>query len=244
MTTGKLYIVSTPIGNIGDITFRAVKTLKECDLIACEDTRRTGLLLKEFDIETNLTSYHDHNKNYRSDQILSKIINGQNVAIVSDAGTPGISDPGFVIVRAAREKGIEVVGIPGVSAAINALVVSGMPTDRFVFEGFLPHKKGRKKRLEAIKDEERTIILYESVHRIIKAILELKEYFSDRNVAVLREMTKTYEEFISGSFDEVIDHLNSKDPKGEFVIVIEAKKQEKRVKVNKYKKMTINEDEQ
>ena len=235
MTVGKLYIVSTPIGNTGDITFRAVKTLKECDLIACEDTRRTGLLLKEFDIETNLTSYHDHNKNYRSDQILSKVLNGQNVAIVSDAGTPCISDPGFVIVRAAREKGIEVVGVPGATAAINAIAVSGMPTDRFVFEGFLPHKKGRKTRLGSIKDEERTIIFYESVHRIIRTLEELKQYFSERKVAVLREMTKTYEEFISGTFDEVIDHLEDQGPKGEFVIVIEAKKAEKRVKVNKYK---------
>ena len=236
MTTGKLYIVSTPIGNIGDMTFRAVETLKNCDLIACEDTRRTGLLLKEFDIETNLTSYHDHNKNYRSDQILSKVLNGQNVAIVSDAGTPCISDPGFVIVRAAREKGIEVVGVPGATAAINAIAVSGMPTDRFVFEGFLPHKKGRKTRLESIKDEVRTIIFYESVHRIIKTLEELKQYFSKRKVAVLREMTKTYEEFISGDFDKVINHLINQGPKGEFVIVIEAKKQEKRVKVNKYKK--------
>ncbi|MDA3837845.1 MAG: 16S rRNA (cytidine(1402)-2'-O)-methyltransferase [Candidatus Delongbacteria bacterium] len=235
MTTGKLYIVSTPIGNYGDMTFRAVETLKNCDLIACEDTRRTGLLMKEFDIETNLTSYHDHNKNYRSDQILQKVLNGQNVAIVSDAGTPCISDPGFVIVRAARDKDIEVVGVPGATAAINAIAVSGMPTDKFVFEGFLPHKKGRKSRLEAIKDEERTLILYESVHRIIKTMEQLKLYFSDRKVAVLREMTKTYEEFISGTFDEVISHLGESDPKGEFVIVIEAKKTEKRVKVNKYK---------
>ena len=235
MTVGKLYIVSTPIGNIGDMTFRAVKTLKNCDLIACEDTRRTGLLLKEFDIETNLTSYHDHNKNYRSDQILQKVLNGQNVAIVSDAGTPCISDPGFVIVRAAREKDIEVVGIPGATAAINAIAISGMPTDRFVFEGFLPHKKGRKTRLELLKNEDRTIIFYESVHRIIKTVNEMKEYFNGRKVAVLREMTKIYEEFVAGDFDEVINHLNSKDPKGEFVIVIEAKKTEKRVKVNKYK---------
>lgn len=235
MTIGKLYIVSTPIGNFGDMTFRAVETLKNCDLIACEDTRRTGLLMKEYDIETNLTSYHDHNKNYRSDQILQKILNGQNVAIVSDAGTPCISDPGFVIVRAAREKGIDVVGIPGATAAINAVAVSGMPTDRFVFEGFLPHKKGRKSRLNAIKDDDRTLILYESVHRIIKTLKELKLYFANRKVAVLREMTKTYEEFISGTFDQVIEHFNENEPKGEFVIVIEAKKTEKKVKVNKYK---------
>ncbi|MDA3886949.1 MAG: 16S rRNA (cytidine(1402)-2'-O)-methyltransferase [Candidatus Delongbacteria bacterium] len=235
MTTGKLYIVSTPIGNFGDMTFRAVETLKNCDLIACEDTRRTGLLMKEYEIETNLTSYHDHNKNYRSDQILLKVLNGQNVALVSDAGTPCISDPGFVIVRAAREKGIEVVGVPGATAAINAIAVSGMPTDRFVFEGFLPHKKGRKTRLESLKDEVRTIIFYESVHRIIKTLAELNLYFSDRKVAVLREMTKTYEEFVSGSFDQVVQHFTENEPKGEFVIVIEAKKQEKRVKVNKYK---------
>ncbi|MBN2788692.1 MAG: 16S rRNA (cytidine(1402)-2'-O)-methyltransferase [Candidatus Delongbacteria bacterium] len=217
------------------MTFRAVETLKNCDLIACEDTRRTGLLLKEFDIDTNLTSYHDHNKNYRSDQILQKILNGQNIAIVSDAGTPCISDPGFVIVRAAREQNIEVIGVPGATAAINALAVSGMPTDRFVFEGFLPHKKGRRSRLDAIKDEERTLILYESVHRIVKTVEELKLYFNDRKVAVLREMTKTYEEFISGTFDEVISHFNESDPKGEFVIVIEARRSEKKVKINKYK---------
>lgn len=221
MTKGKLYIVSTPIGNYDDMTFRAIKTLKEVDLIACEDTRKTGILLKHFEIGSKLMSYHDHNENYKGDLIISKLESGENIAVVSDAGTPCISDPGFKIVRSAREKGIEVIGVPGVSAAINALVISGMPTDSFVFEGFLPHKKGRQTKLKRIAEEKRTIIVYESVHRIIKLIEELCIVIPDRKICVLREMTKIYEEHICGEPETILAKLKEKTPKGEFVVIIE-----------------------
>lgn len=221
MQNGKLYIVSTPIGNYDDITFRAINTLKEADLVACEDTRKTGIMLKHYGIEAKLMSYHDHNENYKGDLIIKKLENGENVAVVSDAGTPCISDPGFKIVRSAREKGIEVIGVPGVSAAVNALVISGMPTDSFVFEGFLPHKKGRMTKLSEIKEEKRTVIVYESVHRITKLLEELCELIPERKICVLREMTKIYEEHICGYPLEVIKSMSGRDPKGEFVIVIE-----------------------
>jgi len=235
MIKGKLYIVSTPIGNYDDITFRAIKTLKEVDLIACEDTRKTGILLKHFEIESKLMSYHDHNENYKGDIIISRLESGENVAVVSDAGTPCISDPGFKIVRSAREKGIDVIGVPGVSAAINALVISGMPTDSFVFEGFLPHKKGRQTRLNAVRDEKRTIIVYESVHRIIKLIEELSVSMSDRKICVLREMTKIYEEHICGEPESVLARLREKSPKGEFVVIIEGVKDKVKTKVQESK---------
>lgn len=225
MLKGKLYIVSTPIGNYDDMSFRAVKTLSEVDLIACEDTRKTGILLKHFNISAKLMSYHDHNENYKGDIIINKLMTGEDVAVVSDAGTPCISDPGFKIVRSARENNIEIVGVPGVSAAINALVISGMPTDSFVFEGFLPHKKGRQKKLSLITEEKRTIIVYESVHRIIKLIDELSKILIDRKICVLREMTKTFEEHLCGEPAEVLKKLNEKSPKGEFVVVIEGKKE-------------------
>ncbi|HQO10355.1 MAG TPA: 16S rRNA (cytidine(1402)-2'-O)-methyltransferase [Clostridiales bacterium] len=221
MENGKLYIVSTPIGNYDDITLRALKTLKEVDLIACEDTRKTGILLKYYGIEAKLMSYHDHNENYKGDVIVEKLENGENVAVVSDAGTPCISDPGFKIVRSARERGIEVVGVPGVSAAVNALVISGMPTDSFVFEGFLPHKKGRMTKLSEIKEEKRTVIVYESVHRILKLIGELCSSIPDRRICVLREMTKIYEEHIIGYPCDVLKKISEKEPKGEFVVIIE-----------------------
>ncbi len=221
MIKGRLYIVSTPIGNYEDMTFRAIKTLNEVDLIACEDTRKTGILLKHFGIESKLMSYHDHNENYKGDMIINKLESGENIAVVSDAGTPCISDPGFKIVRSAREKGIEVIGVPGVSAAINALVISGMPTDSFVFEGFLPHKKGRQTKLKKIAEEKRTIIVYESVHRIKRFIEELCTVIPDRKICVLREMTKIYEEHICGEPEKILEKLNEKTPKGEFVVVIE-----------------------
>ncbi|HXK49920.1 MAG TPA: 16S rRNA (cytidine(1402)-2'-O)-methyltransferase [Clostridiales bacterium] len=219
--TGRLYIVSVPIGNYGDMTVRAVETLKNADLVACEDTRKTGILLKHFGIEGKLFSYHDHNENFRTAQLVEKLLAGENVAVVSDAGTPCISDPGYRIVRAARENGIAVEGVPGACAAINALVVSGMPTDSFVFEGFLPHKKGRNTKLKELFSEKKTIILYESVHRIEKLITELSEIMPDRRICVMREMTKIYEEHLNGLPGEVLAELKKKTPKGEFVIVIE-----------------------
>ena len=221
---GKLYIVSTPIGNYGDMTYRAVETLESVDLIACEDTRKTGILLKYFKIESKLFSYHDHNENFKTAVLIEKLLSGENVAIVSDAGTPCISDPGFKIVRAARENEIEILGIPGATAFVNALVVSGMPTDSFVFEGFLPHKKGRQTKLKMIAEEKRTVILYESVHRIIKLLEQLSEMMPDRKVCVIREMTKTYEEHVCGLPSEVLGIFREKVPKGEFAVVIGGKK--------------------
>ena len=221
---GKLYIVSTPIGNYGDMTFRAVETLRSVDLIACEDTRKTGILLKHFEIEAKLFSYHDHNENFKTEVLVERLKSGENIAVVSDAGTPCISDPGFRIVRAARENGVEVEGVPGACAAINALVLSGMPTDSFVFEGFLPHKKGRKTKLAALCDERRTVVLYESVHRIIKLLQELTELIPERKICLMREMTKTYEEHSCGIPSEIHRIYSEKAPKGEFVVVIEGKR--------------------
>ncbi len=218
---GWLYIVSVPIGNYGDMTVRAVETLRSADVIACEDTRKTGILLKHFEIEAKLFSYHDHNENFKTDILVQRLLAGDSVAVVSDAGTPCISDPGYRIVRAARENGIAVEGVPGACAAINALVVSGMPTDSFVFEGFLPHKKGRNTKLKELFSEKKTIILYESVHRIEKLITELSEIMPDRRICVMREMTKIYEEHLNGLPGEVLAELKKKTPKGEFVIVIE-----------------------
>ena len=222
--SGKLYIVSTPIGNYGDMTYRAVETLRSVDLIACEDTRKTGILLKHFEIEGKLFSYHDHNENFKTEILVQRLLAGENVAVVSDAGTPCISDPGYKVVRAARENGIAVVGVPGACAAVNALVVSGIPTDSFVFEGFLPHKKGRQTKLKTIAEEKRTIVLYESVHRIEKLLKELIGLMPDRKVGVLREMTKIYEQHICGTPAEAQKELEASQIKGEFVIVIEGKK--------------------
>ncbi|MBN2856852.1 MAG: 16S rRNA (cytidine(1402)-2'-O)-methyltransferase [Candidatus Delongbacteria bacterium] len=221
---GKLYIVSTPIGNYGDMTYRAVETLRSVDLIACEDTRKTGILLKHFGIESKLFSYHDHNENFKTAVLIEKLLTGEKIAVVSDAGTPCISDPGFRIVRAAREKEIEIIGVPGATAFVNALVISGMPTDSFVFEGFLPHKKGRQTKLKMIAEEKRTVILYESVHRIIKLLEQLTELIPERNICVLREMTKIYEEHSCGLPSDVLKVFNEKIPKGEFAVVIEGKR--------------------
>jgi 16S rRNA (cytidine1402-2'-O)-methyltransferase len=215
--------VSVPIGNYGDMTFRAVEVLKSVDAIACEDTRKTGIILKHFGIESRLISYHDHNENIKSEYLIQKLSAGENIAVVSDAGTPCISDPGFKIVRAARDNGIAVEGVPGASAVINGLVISGMPTDSFVFEGFLPHKKGRKTKLLTIAEEKRTVVLYESVHRIVRLVTELNGLIPERKICVLREMTKIYEEHISGLPPEVLTRLASSQIKGEFVVVIEGK---------------------
>lgn len=215
---GKLYIVSTPIGNLGDITLRALETLKFVDIIACEDTRHTLQLLNHFEIKKPLISYHQHSKDSKVEQIISTITKGKNVAIVTDAGTPGISDPGEFLIRAAIENKIEIVPIPGVSAAITALSVSGLDTDEFVFVGFLPHKKGRQTKLKEIATEKRTIILYESPFRIIKLLTELLEYTGDRSVAVCRELTKKFEVTYRGKISEILPEIKEK---GEFVVIIE-----------------------
>jgi 16S rRNA (cytidine1402-2'-O)-methyltransferase len=226
LKNGVLYLVSTPIGNLEDITLRSLRTLKEADLIAAEDTRHTFLLLNHFGIiKKEMQSYHDFNKEQKTGYLLSVLLAGKNIALVSDAGTPGISDPAYNLVVKAIENNIDVVSIPGPTAGIAALVVSGIPTDRYVFDGFLPAKKGRKTRIEQLAEEKRTIILYESPHRIIRTLVDLKSVLGDRSVAVCRELTKKFEEIIRGNFSEVIEKLSQKSVKGEFVLIIKGKGQ-------------------
>jgi len=219
---GKLYVVSTPIGNIKDITLRALEVLKEVDLILCEDTRRTRPLLTHYGISNELLSYNEHNEHERIPYVIKLMENGKNIAIVSDAGTPGISDPGYRLVREARLKGLEVVSVPGPSAIIAALSISGLPTDRFVFEGFLPRKKSKRlKRLELLKKEDRTIIIYESVHRIERTLQEILDIIGDREIALCRELTKLHEEVKFGMLSEILKE--GIKAKGEFVIVLRGK---------------------
>jgi 16S rRNA (cytidine1402-2'-O)-methyltransferase len=220
---GTLYIVSTPIGNLNDITFRAVEVLKQVDLIACEDTRRTKILLEKFGLAKNLISYYNYNERQRAEEIIRELKSGKNVALVSDSGTPGISDPGFVLIKRAIEENITVIPIPGPTAFVCALVGSGLPMDEFVFVGFLPHKKGRKTKLKKLSEEERTIILYESPHRLIKTLNEILEIFGDIEIAVAKELTKIHEEFFRGKISEVLKKLTPDKIKGEFVIVISGK---------------------
>ena len=216
---GKLYVVATPIGNIKDITLRALEVLKEVDLILCEDTRRTRPLLSHYGISNELLSYNEHNERERIPRIIEVLEQGQDVALVSDAGTPGISDPGYRLVREARLKEFEVITVPGPSAIIAALSISGLPTDRFVFEGFLPRKKSKRlKRLEFLKKEDRTIIIYESVHRIERTLHEILEIMGDREIALCRELTKVHEEVKFGMLSKIIEEGFTL--KGEFVIVI------------------------
>ncbi|MDP1678458.1 MAG: 16S rRNA (cytidine(1402)-2'-O)-methyltransferase [Bacteroidota bacterium] len=220
---GALYVVPTPIGNLEDITLRALNILKHVDVIAAEDTRTTKFLLDHFGIEKTLLSFFSHNEQIRVPQIIQRLKNGDSVAIVSDAGTPGISDPAFSIITAAIENEIKIVPLPGATAFVPVLVASGMSTHEFVFEGFLPHKKGRKTKLERLKDEHRTIVLYESPHRILKTLQELLEYCGERKVVVGREMTKIYEEIIRGNLSDVVKDFSTRVIKGEFVIVLEGK---------------------
>ncbi len=220
---GKLYIVATPIGNLDDITFRAVEVLKQVDIIACEDTRRTKILLEKYGVAKKLVSYYNYNERQRAEDLISELKSNKNVALVSDSGTPGISDPGYVLIKRAIEENITVVPIPGPTALICALVASGLPMDEFVFVGFLPHKKGRKTKLQELAQEERTIIIYESPHRILKTLNELLEHFGDRQIAVAKELTKIYEEFFRGKISEVLKKLTPDKVKGEFVIVISGK---------------------
>ena len=221
MPTGILYIVATPIGNLEDITLRAIRTLKEADLIAAEDTRHTQKLLNKYDIHTPLTSYHDHNKEEKAPVLVAKMLDGKNVALVSDAGTPGTSDPGYFLINLAVDQKIPVVPIPGATAAIAALSISGLPTDSFVFEGFLPSKQtARHKRLEELKQEKRTLVFYEAPHRIINTIEDLTTVLGDRKAVVTRELTKIHEEAIRGSLTEVLGVLNRGSFKGEFTIIV------------------------
>lgn len=228
--SGKLYLVSTPIGNLKDISFRALEVLSEVDLIAAEDTRHAGVLLKHYDIQTPTTSFYDFNKEKKTPGLINKLKAGNSIALISDAGTPGISDPAFYFVREAIKENITIEAIPGATAFVPALILSGLPTDRFIFEGFLPQKKGRQTRLKELAEEKRTIILYESPKRILKTLSHLKEYLGNRRVSVSRELTKKFEEVYRGSLDDVCENPNKIKTKGEFVIVIEGKSLKKHQK--------------
>ena len=221
----KLYIVPTPIGNLEDMTFRAIKVLQEVDLILAEDTRTSGKLLKHFEITTPMQSHHMHNEHKMVDRIVERLKSGESIALISDAGTPAISDPGFLLTRTCIENDIEVDCLPGATAFVPALVNSGFPNDKFIFEGFLPIKKGRQTRLQLLAEETRTMIFYESPHKLIKTLTQFAEYFGeDRKVSVSRELTKLYEETIRGTAKDLLTHFTDKTPKGEFVIVVEGKK--------------------
>ncbi|MCG3111375.1 MAG: 16S rRNA (cytidine(1402)-2'-O)-methyltransferase [Candidatus Manganitrophus sp. SB1] len=225
--SGTLYVVSTPIGNLEDITLRAIRILKEVAIIAAEDTRHTQKLLSHFDIHTTLTSYHDFNKEEKTPVLLSKMAEGASIAIVSDAGTPTLSDPGFYLIREAIRAGLPVSPIPGPAAALAALAVSGLPPDRFVFEGFLPKKKGaRARRLEQLKPDPRTLIFYESPFRIVGLLEEIKTILGDRPVVVAREITKMFEEFIRGTVTEVLEKIGKKTVKGEITLVVGGNREE------------------
>ena len=224
--SGTLYLVATPIGNLKDVSARAVETLKSVDVIACEDTRQTGKLLAHYGISKPMVSLHDHNERQRTPQLIEQLKSGQSIALVSDGGTPLVSDPGWLLVRKAIDAGIAVSWIPGPTALIGGLVLSGLPTERFVFEGFLPAKSGqRRKRLEALKDEARTVVLYESPHRVVKTLTEIRDVLGDIQIACARELTKMFEEVRRGSVSEVLAHFQQKAPKGEFVIVFSARDQ-------------------
>ena len=225
---GILYIVPTPVGNMEDMTMRAIRILKEADLVLAEDTRTAGILLKHFEIKNQLMSHHKFNEHGTSAGVVQRLLAGQNVALISDAGTPGISDPGFFLVREAVRAGVEVQTLPGPTAFVPALVSSGLPCDRFVFEGFLPQKKGRKTRLESLANEERTMIFYESPYRVVKTLEQFAEvYGADRQVSVCREISKVHEESVRGTLEEVIAHFKETEPRGEIVIVLEGKKDKK-----------------
>lgn len=221
-----LYLIPTPIGNLEDITYRAVRLLKEVDLILAEDTRKTGILLKHLEIKNSMKSYHAHNEHKTVEFLCEKLQDEEfNIALVSDAGSPGISDPGFLLVRECVKNGIKVESLPGATAFVPALVNSGLACDRFVFEGFLPHKKGRKTKFELITEEKRTTVLYESPHRLLKTLSQIIEFMGEeRQVSVSRELTKLHEENVRGTAKEVLTHFENGTVKGEFVIVIEGKK--------------------
>lgn len=221
----KLFVVPTPVGNLEDITFRAIRILKEVDLILAEDTRTSGFLLKHYEISTPVQSHHKFNEHKTVDLVTNRIKAGQQIALISDAGTPAISDPGFLLVRKCVEEGIHIECLPGATAFVPALVASGLPNDRFCFEGFLPHKKGRQTRLKELAEETRTMVFYESPFRVVKTLTQFAEFIGqERKVSVSREISKLYEETIRGTLTEVIAHFTEHAPKGEFVIVLEGKK--------------------
>lgn len=231
---GKLYLVSTPIGNLEDITLRAIRTLREVDLIAAEDTRQTIKLLNHFEIKKSLVSYYEHNKKEKGNYLINQLLEGKNIALVSDAGTPGISDPGEDLVKLCIENHIEVTAIPGPVAAVTGLIVSGLPTGRFVFEGFLPmNKRARKERLAALKDEVRTVIFYEAPHKLIYTLKDLYEAFGNRKVVFARELTKKFEEVIRCDLKTAIEKYEAQPPKGEFVVIVEGISEEEKLENQK-----------
>ena len=218
---GILYIIPTPVGNLEDMTLRAIRLLKEADVVLAEDTRTSGILLKHFEIKNAMLSYHKFNEHQTVDRVVERLRAGETVAVISDAGTPGISDPGFLVAREAIRAGVEVITLPGATAFVPALVSSGLPCDRFCFEGFLPQKNGRQSRLEALREETRTMIFYESPHRVVKALAQFVEVFGpERPVSVCREISKIHEESVRGTLQEVLDYFQTNEPRGEFVIVV------------------------
>ena len=233
---GTLYIVPTPVGNMEDMTLRAIRVLKEADLILAEDTRTSGVLLKHFDIKNHLQSHHKFNEHGTSAAVVQRLLAGENVALVSDAGTPGISDPGFFLVREAVRVGVEVLTLPGATAFVPALVSSGLPCDRFCFEGFLPQKKGRQSKAESLQEETRTMIFYESPYRVVKTLELFATYFGDdRQASVCREISKIHEESVRGTLAELIAHFTEHEPKGEIVIVVAGADEKEKDKKQKQK---------
>ena len=219
-----LYLVPTPIGNLEDITYRAINALKSIDAILCEDTRTSGKLLKHYSIKKPLIAYHQHNEHKVTAKLIERLKNGEHFALITDAGSPGISDPGYHLVKHCIESDISVQSLPGATALIPALTNSGLPSDRFVFEGFLPQKKGRQTRLKFLAEESRTMVFYESPHRLIKALTQFKAFFGSRHAVVCRELTKMHEETIRGNFDELITYYENHTLKGEIVIIVEGNK--------------------
>lgn len=225
----KLYIVPTPIGNLEDMTIRGIRILKEADVVLAEDTRTSSKIMHHFEISTKLASHHQFNEHKTSEHLAERILGGENIALISDAGTPGISDPGFLLARTCIEKGVEVETLPGATAFVPALVNSGLPCDKFCFEGFLPQKKGRQKRLKELVDETRTLIFYESPYRLIKALEQFIEFFGPgRKISVSREISKLHEENVRGTVEEILEHFKQKTVKGEIVIILEGKEVEKK----------------
>lgn len=231
-----LYLVPTPVGNLEDITLRALRVLREADLVLAEDTRTTGLLLKHFDISARLCSHHKFNEHQTAEAFAARMAAGETMALVSDAGTPGISDPGFMLVRACVGRGVEVQCLPGATAFVPALVASGLPCERFTFEGFLPQKKGRATRIESLRDETRTMIFYESPHRVVRTLTQLAEAFGpERRCSICREISKIHEESRRGSLAEVLGHFRETEPRGEFVLVVEGRDAKKETRTAKKK---------
>lgn len=221
---GTLYVVPTPVGNLEDFTFRAVRVLKEVDLVLAEDTRTSGVLLRHYDIHTPLQSHHKFNEHQTTESVVRRLAAGADIALISDAGTPGISDPGFLLVRACAHEGVQVVTLPGATAVIPAVVDSGLPDDRFCFEGFLPQKKGRQTRLESLREESRTMVFYESPYRLVKTLEQFGGVFgAERQASVSREISKVHEETLRGTLQELLEHFREAEPRGEIVIVVAGK---------------------